>query len=235
MRHSRHSEWLVTCAENNKSKPFYLDWLKLAGITGRAVPDNFDLPAAHDGFDGLLLAGGGDVQPSLYGDTQVHPRTAGVNLTRDMLEIELFKLFVAAAKPVFGICRGIQLMNVALGGGLLQDVHDTDGAVEVELHRSEDGTPGFHALTVDLSTALGLVLAGVRRVNSIHHQAVDPSRVGKGLVICARSAGGIPEAAELEGTGARVCAVQWHPERLHRNDPASLPLIEHIRRQNEEE
>jgi putative glutamine amidotransferase len=120
-------------------------------------------------------------------------------------------------------------MNVALGGGLFQHVPDTLGNPCDEEHNRGPAYDASHSLTVVSSTCLGAALAGVDRVNSAHHQAIDPARLGRGLRIAALSALGIVEAVELDGTGARVCAVQWHPERLPCDDPASLRLISRLR------
>jgi len=226
------SRWLVTCPENSKSVPVYLEWLRRAGIEGSVILDDFRRPENLERFDGLLLAGGPDVDPARYGDASVHPKTYGVDTRRDELEIALFNRFAGDGKPVFGICRGLQVMNVALGGGLFQHVPDNlcDGCEEE--HNRGPAYDANHSLIVNTSTFLGPVLAGIGRVNSAHHQAIDPARLGRGLRIAALSGSGIVEAVELDGTGARVCAVQWHPERLPPEDPASLRLIRHLSTQD---
>jgi len=221
--------WLATCPENNKSIPVYLAWLRRAGIEGVVISDDFRRPQDIRRFDGLLLAGGPDVDPARYGDAFVHPKTYGVDSRRDELETALFGAFAEAGKPVFGICRGIQVMNVALGGGLFQHVPDALGKGLDEEHNSGPAYDARHSLAVVSSTTLGSLLAGVTFVNSSHHQAIDPARLGRGLRVAALSGRGIVEAVELDGTNARVCAVQWHPERLPHDDPASLRLINRLR------
>jgi gamma-glutamyl-gamma-aminobutyrate hydrolase PuuD len=160
-------------------------------------------------LDGLVLQGGADVSPLSYGETPLDPAWAG-DRSRDVYEIELVHEFIEAGKPVLGICRGAQLINVAFGGSLYQDVgtqlpdsgqHVTD-AYENHLHeiRFEPGSP------------LGRRYADVARpqVTSIHHQSIK--KLGRGLKVEAWSEpDGLVEA--VRGTGeSYVLAVQWHPE-----------------------
>lgn len=220
-------KWLVTSPEDNESTPIYLAWLAGAGIAGEVVGSVQDRHSARF-FDGLLLAGGPDIAPDLYGDRSVHEKTYGVDPVRDALELALFHEFAQAGKPVFGICRGIQIMNVALGGGLIQHIPDALGGDPTESHRGEVRYSARHSLVPEQPTVLGSILAGVTEVNSSHHQAADPARLGRGFRVAARSGRGIIEAAELEGSGGRVSAVQWHPERLAPQDGASLTLVRHV-------
>jgi putative glutamine amidotransferase len=220
-------KWLVTSPEDNDSTPVYMDWLSEAGVAGEVATLAKGHSATH--YDGLLLAGGPDIAPGRYGDRAIHEKTYGVDPARDELELTLFHEFASAGKPVFGICRGIQVMNVALGGGLIQHVPDTLAGEPVESHRGEVRYSARHSLAPDPRTVLGSALAGISEVNSSHHQAVDPARIGCGFRISAHSGRGIIEAAELEGSLGLVCAVQWHPERLSRQDCASRMLIRHVR------
>ena len=153
-------------------------------------------------LDGLVLQGGADISPLAYGEAPLQPEWAGDPL-RDRYEIELVRAFSAARKPVLGICRGAQLINVALGGSLHQDV---------PAHRSDDYD--LHAHDVRLEPGSGLARlygeTGPRRVVSIHHQAIK--RLGRALRVEARSEpDGLIEAIRGEGP-SYVCAVQWHPE-----------------------
>ncbi len=134
-------------------------------------------------LDGLALQGGADISPLAYGEEPLKPEWAGDPM-RDRYEIELVRAFTAARKPVLGICRGAQLINVALGGSLHQDI------------------PAHRSARLYSET-------GPRRVVSIHHQAIN--RLASGLQVEARAEDGVIEA--VRGTGASyVCAVQWHPE-----------------------
>lgn len=149
------------------------------------------------GCDGLLLPGGGDVHPRFYGGRWQDCRS--VDEARDLLELELTAAFLAAGKPVLGVCRGLQVLNVALGGDLLQ---------HVEGHGQVQGADGLHE-----TRAVGFVRAlyGPRfTVNTAHHQAVG--RLGRGLQAVQWTADGVVEAAAHRT--APVWGVQWHPERL---------------------
>jgi putative glutamine amidotransferase len=163
--------------------------------------------AAVDRLDGLLLTGGGDIDPGTYG-AQPHPRTARVSAPRDAAELELLDAAMSAGLPVLGVCRGMQLVNVARGGTLCQ--HLADGAG----HTPVPGTFGSHPVRV----APGTRLAGILGANgdgvdvpTAHHQAVD--RLGEGLVATAWTGDGVIEAVEPSAGGDPfLLAVQWHPE-----------------------
>ncbi len=147
---------------------------------------------------GLLLPGGGDVDPALYG--QENTSSLGVNPDRDRREAEAFRFFLAHGRPILGICRGAQLINVLLGGTLHQDIPG---------HRSAEGPELRHgSRSID---PLLLSLYGERfPVNSTHHQAID--RPGEGLRVVQWADDGTVEAVRHETLP--IFAVQWHPERL---------------------
>lgn len=170
--------------------------------------------AAMDGLDGLILTGGLDVQPELYGAMR-HPETDPPRPDRDAWELALLRQAIDRGIPVLGICRGLQLIDVAFGGTLHQHLPDVVGD-----HRYRLGGGRFALNTVDVvaGTRLAdLMGAGPAEVRSYHHQGVD--RVGEGLVVSARSADGLVQAVEVAGTPFLV-AVQWHPEEDER-----LPLF----------
>ena len=152
-------------------------------------------------LDGLVLQGGADISPLAYGEEPLKPEWAG-DAVRDGYEIELVRAFTAAGKPVLGICRGAQLINVALGGTLHQDI---------PAHRSDEYDQHAHEVRLEPGSRLARLYGetGPRRVVSIHHQAIK--RLAPGLVVEARAEDGVIEA--VRGTAASyVCAVQWHPE-----------------------
>lgn len=155
-------------------------------------------------LDGLLLTGGPDIDPTVYG-AEPEPEVYGVDPERDAWELALAR---SAELPTLGICRGAQLINVSRGGSLVQHL---PGRTVVD-HRVVD-RPGheIHAIEVDEDSSLRRILdTGFVAVNSLHHQAVD--RVGDGLVVTARSDDGTVECIEaVDGT---VLGVQWHPELL---------------------
>ena len=163
------------------------------------------------GADALLLTGGEDVEPARYGAAP-HPKTEPPSPERDATEIALLEAARARALPTLAICRGIQVLNVAFGGSLIQDIpserpsavdHDPQGARNDRVHEVEI-EPGSR-----LAEALG---GSHLRVNSFHHQAVD--RVAEGLRATAWSPDGIIEGVEWDGAAWWAVGVQWHPEEL---------------------
>ncbi len=166
--------------------------------------------------DGLMLTGGGDIDPALYGAAP-HPAYDAAEPGRDAFEIALVRAALDAGRPVFAICRGMQVLNVALGGDLVQDI-----PTEVNGAATHDVREPRYALAHEVWAAQGSRLATLMRekladgeacqVNSRHHQAVK--HVGKGLEVVATAPDGVIEAIERSGT---FClAVQWHPENFWR-------------------
>jgi putative glutamine amidotransferase len=213
------------------------NWIMSGGVLAFMVPE-MSLSSPHlpkavrvkhyvDALDGLLLQGGADMSPKSYGETPINPRWSGDEV-RDAYEIELFQEFVTQGKPVFGICRGHQVINVALGGKLFQDIATQFGD-DAASHREEAKYEHhFHDMRILPNTLLSRLYPGVqaKRVNSIHHQAVKA--LGEGLVPEAVSEpDGIVEALRWEGHSF-VMGVQWHPEFIDPTDPSlidSRPLL----------
>ncbi|MBW1599383.1 gamma-glutamyl-gamma-aminobutyrate hydrolase family protein [Streptomyces sp. JJ38] len=163
--------------------------------------------AAVARLDGLVVSGGADLDPAGYGAAP-DPRTGPVEPGRDAFELALVAAALERGLPVLGVCRGLQILNVALGGTLLQHV---DG------HRGAPGTFLDHPVTPVPGTLLHSLLGGPVTVPSCHHQAVD--RLGEGLVACALAADGLVEAAEADpaadsaaSASPFVLGVQWHAE-----------------------
>lgn len=165
-----------------------------AGLLGASMLGG-DASALAARFDGLLLSGGSDMDASLFGQAQ-HPRAGQPDLARDHEELDLLAAFCACAKPVFGICRGMQVLNVYFGGDLIQHLDD------------HDGTP--HTISAVPGSRVHDLCGASFTANSFHHQAVD--RLGDGLHVTARAADGTIEAIEHETLP--VYGVQWHPERM---------------------
>lgn len=214
-------KWLLTYPEDGPSVAFYEQWVRAAGAQPVLVAHAYTHPGDLTDLAALLLAGGGDVDPALYGAAP-HPRTGGISPARDALEQRLIQEFLALGRPVFGICRGVQILNVTLGGGLVQHVPDVVRP-DLECHRQQKGYDSRHSVTADPSTALGRALQEAGESNSAHHQAVDPARLGRGVHIAIRSGAGLVEGIEAPGCSA----VQWHPERLPLDHPASVTLRAH--------
>jgi gamma-glutamyl-gamma-aminobutyrate hydrolase PuuD len=160
-------------------------------------------------LDGLVLQGGADLSPSSYGETPLNEQWAGDRL-RDEYEMELLQEFVEAGKPVLGICRGAQLINVAFGGTLYQDIPTQ--LPEARSHVSDAYEKLRHGLRFENGGQLAQLYAGAppAQVTSIHHQAIR--QLGRGLAVEARSEpDGLIEAVRGTGRGF-VLGVQWHPE-----------------------
>ncbi|MFF4602308.1 gamma-glutamyl-gamma-aminobutyrate hydrolase family protein [Streptomyces sp. NPDC001339] len=151
-------------------------------------------------LDGLVIAGGADVAPDRYG-AEPHPRTGPPALDRDAWELALIEAALTDGVPLLGICRGLQLLNVARGGTLVQHL---DG------HAGPPGVFGHHDVEPVPGTLLGRALPEPVSVPTYHHQAVD--RLGSGLLASAYAADGTVEALELPDARAFTLGVQWHPE-----------------------
>ena len=156
-------------------------------------------PATIAGLDGLLLAGGSDVDPAIYGALP-RPETGPADRDRDNLETALLRAALAFDLPVLAICRGLQLLNVTLGGTLAQHIVG---------HKCPDKQDAHRITIAPHSRLRSIVGVDEYVVNSRHHQCVD--RVAAGLVVAARAPDGVIEALELAGKRF-VLAVQWHPE-----------------------
>jgi len=202
--------WRAPTWERTK---FYYDALEGVGGTYQIV-DGDNLPADASG---LLLTGGVDVNPRLYGERR-RTKTDRPNKERDEHELALLRQALERDIPVLCICRGHELLNVAFGGSLAQHI-EGDG------HRwRDDGTSGWHEITVNGNSRLAGVYGNgaVIRVNSRHHQGVTEDRLAAGLRPVANSSDGFVEAMESEKHGW-VMGIQWHPERPEMH-PESLAL-----------
>ncbi|HYV58680.1 MAG TPA: gamma-glutamyl-gamma-aminobutyrate hydrolase family protein [Acidimicrobiia bacterium] len=204
----------------------YVEALQRAGaleaILMPVAIDDGDAGEILDRFDGLLLLGGGDLEPEEYGQER-REAVYGVIPHRDRFEIALARAAVARRLPTLAICRGHQVLNVALGGSLDQHITDRSG---IAAH-GKPGVPGgssVHDVDLEpgsrLAEAMGVTHASV---SSHHHQAVD--RTGDGLRVTARASDGIVEGIELDGE-AWIVGAQWHPEDTAVDDPAQQRLFD---------
>ncbi len=206
----------------------YLAAVQEAGGVPVPLPPQLDersLLELADRLDGLLLTGGGDLDPALFGEPP-HPTLSDVAPTRDSLEIALVQRFMEARRPILAVCRGIQVLNVALGGSLYQDVA-TDPGTAIK-HNQNDGPRDqpAHPVKVVPGSFLARILGSEELlVNSMHHQAVKA--LGRGLLPVASAPDGIIEGVELEESDPSrfVLGVQWHPEELVARDPAARRLF----------
>ncbi|HJV05401.1 MAG TPA: gamma-glutamyl-gamma-aminobutyrate hydrolase family protein [Actinomycetota bacterium] len=171
-------------------------------------------------FDGLLLIGGGDIDPKHYGQDPL-PECYGIDTEADVFEMRLVQAAVGRGMPVLAICRGFQILNVATGGSLDQHITGRDGLIG---HGVPGVSPEMHEVRLEPGTwtakAMGTETV---QVSSSHHQAA--ARIGDGLVVSGRAPDGIVEAME-HPDGSWVVAVQWHPERTAEKDPAQQGLFD---------
>ncbi len=192
--------------------------LDAGGLPILLPPVEESVPEVLKTVEGLVLTGGRDYDPAAYGEAR-RAETQLLDPRRTAGDLALARAALARGMPVLGICGGAQLINIALGGTLVQHVPDTVGTAVT--HGWADGPEPFHDVEVVEDSVLAGVLGSRRlRVNSSHHQAV--AKLGEGLRVVARATDGIVEAVEGAGPGF-VLGVQWHPERMRaRPDQAAL-------------
>jgi putative glutamine amidotransferase len=191
------------------------------------IPLNLDdgaLRAIYERLDGLLLAGGVDVHPRHYGEA-VHEKCGEIDEARDAVELTLTRWALAEGLPILAICRGIQVLNVAAGGTLYQDI-----AAQMPDSLKHDYWPDYprnllpHQVTVNNDSHLAAILGGTQMaVNSLHHQAVKD--LAPNFTVVARSPDGLIEAIEVNDHPFAL-GVQWHPEELLEDAPPMRRLFE---------
>lgn len=227
----------ITCSVFSRAEPLrplygvnqsYALAVERAGGIPVLLPPQSDPDALREiaaRLDGLLLSGGGDVDPALYGEERL-PESGQAEPGRDALELSLAQLMLDAGQPVFGICRGMQVLNVVRGGSLYQDITaQRPGAPPHQTHdyQGRRDQPA-HEIDIDANSLLARVMGQTRHaVNSFHHQAVKEP--GAGVEIVAWSEDGIAEAMVLPDAPFAL-AVQFHPEELVLVDDASQRLFD---------
>jgi len=210
----------VSVAEKEKARGVespYFQALLAAGADEKEI----ELVSASDAsrvrardYDGILFAGGEDVDPVFYGESKQYATVHG-HRSRDEFEFSLLDGALSRRAPILGICRGVQMINVRFGGTLYQDMKgEADPLLE---HRQTDAgrtrqEPTHTVLVTDTDSRLGAIVPATCRVNSLHHQAVK--RLGRGLKVTARSEDGFVEAVESAEVYPFLMAVQWHPEEM---------------------
>jgi putative glutamine amidotransferase len=188
----------------------YVQGVNLAGGVAVLLPPlSVDAAAAGrvlDGLDGLILTGGKDVDPARYGQ-RPHPTTDEPDRVRDAWEFALLDEALRRGLPVLGICRGAQVLNVALGGTLIQHLPDLIGHTH---HQKGNAVFGTSAVRTESGTIVAALIGESSDAQCYHHQAID--RLGDGLRVSARDGDGVIEAVELDRPDRWVVGVQWHPE-----------------------
>lgn len=216
----------ITCSEEPAGGRLFLNRSYAAAVAGAGgIP--FLLPALEGleadflkRIDGILLSGGGDVDPHLFGEEPLEV-TGEISPGRDAFEINITRIALAEGQPVLGVCRGIQVLNIAAGGSVCQDI---SSVTESPLKHSQLAPRWYptHGLAILPDSRLSDVIGGVSvRVNSFHHQAVN--RVAGGFIVNARSPDGVIEGIEAE-KGYAV-GVQFHPEDMYERDRRFLNIF----------
>jgi putative glutamine amidotransferase len=207
----------------------YILTLTAAGAIPWLIPlvDDATVRGIYEQLDALFLPGGADIDPATYGSAP-HPLCDRTDRERDRVEVALARWALEDEKPMLGVCRGMQLINVAAGGSLYQDLaEELPGALKHDYFpfSGQNFARDYlaHDVRVADDTRLARLLgAGTLKVNSMHHQGVR--ELGRGLVSTAVSPDGLVEAIEGEGD-AYLFAVQWHPEALTDNDPRTRGIF----------
>jgi putative glutamine amidotransferase len=206
----------------------YARALEAAGALPVLIPllDADTVGALFDRMDGILLAGGDDVNPARF-QQPPHPKTEAPDDRRDQVEIDFAVRAVDAGKPLLAICRGMQVLNVALGGSLLQHIPE-QVPNHVQHEFNYDDYHLRHNITHEVDIVPGTRLASILDapkvgVNSFHHQALD--QVARGLQVVACASDGVVEAVERPGPQF-VLGVQWHPEDMFHENSQMLSLFE---------
>jgi putative glutamine amidotransferase len=217
----------ITASRINNSKGFpsmmvmeaYIRAIAQAGAAPVVIPlgiSKEDLQAIVSHLDGVLFTGGGDIRPQVYG-SQDHSKVNAIDDDRDRIELDLFHLLSDSSKPYLGICRGIQMINVAMGGTIYEDILDQcPGALN---HDRSHYSRGYLAHPVDVTddSRLRQILGASQvEVNSLHHQGLR--QLAPGVRATAFAQDGLVEAIEVPGHAFGL-AVQWHPEWLQEYQP----------------
>ena len=204
----------------------YVRTLENLGALPVMIPLNMSEATLYGTFqrlDGLFLPGGEDIDPSNYGEDR-HPLLGATDRERDRTELLLTRWALQEGMPVLGVCRGVQMINVACGGTLVQDLHSE----RPDLAKHDYFPPSFeryrisHSIHIEADSHLAQAMGQGHEVNSMHHQGIG--QVGFGLPVVAQAEDGLPEALEAPALPF-VVGVQWHPEELSKTDQMSANLF----------
>lgn len=205
--------------------PDFIRALNSLGAVAITLPSVIDddglLQDALSLCDGIIFTGGPDVRPSLFGE-DIIPSCGAINDERDAFEIKLYKMAMAADKSILGVCRGVQVMNIAEGGNIYQDIYSQNGTMLA--HHTLDGVRAFHNVSVTNSAIFEKIGFSKNEftVNSYHHQSVKD--LAEGYEAFAYSPDGLIEAIYMPSRRF-VAGVQWHPEKRFEGDEDSFRIL----------
>ena len=213
--------------ESSRVGKDYIDAVCAAGGVPVIIPiltDSLAVSAILDNVDGVLMTGGEDIDPAFYDETAL-PEMGNINAPRDTFDLMLARMTVARHKPLMGICRGHQAINVAFGGSLWQDIPSQIPASQI-CHRTYNDINPFHDIFIQEHSLLSrITTSGLTTVNTFHHQAVKD--IANGFTVTATAPDGVVEAIERICDADRIIGVQFHPEKMHQaGDDRFLPLFE---------
>jgi len=201
------------------------DAISLAGGLPLIIPyiqEEQDIQQLANRLDGLLLTGGGDIDPFLFGEEPI-PELGSITPERDALEIALIREMLNQKKPILGICRGCQILNIAVGGNMYQDIYAQKGGTLLQHAQKAPRYHVSHLAIIQEGTLLSRIMQENQiKVNTYHHQAVKD--LPQGFQISARSTDGVIEAFESM-EHAFVLGVQWHPEDLYAKHQDMMKLF----------
>ena len=208
--------------------PDFISGLTSLGAIPLVLPSTLDDEILTDALslcDGIIFTGGPDVRPSLFGE-EIIPSCGAINDERDAFELKLYKMALDADKSILGICRGVQIMNIAAGANIYQDIYSQSGTRLV--HHTLDGVRAFHSVTLTDESVLKKVGFSTSEftVNSYHHQSVKD--IADGYKVAAISDDGLVEAIYMPEKRF-VVGVQCHPEKRFDGDTDSFrPLVDFV-------
>lgn len=222
----------ISCSWNEEKGQYFLGSMYAEAVEaagGLPMPlvysrSDEDVNSVCAAVNGLILSGGGDVDPFYFGEAPI-PAGGEICPGRDRFEISLARQALADNIPILGICRGMQVLNIAAGGDIYQDIGQLEGKVIKHFQQAPRWHP-THEVTVSGGTLLSSICGDrTMRVNSFHHQAVR--KPAPGFIISARSPDGLAEAIESVNLSF-LLGIQWHPETMWKRYPAFLKLFEKL-------
>ncbi len=226
---------LTIAVSKTAAESYYTRWLKQIKPDLEII-NMYDL--SYDSVEnvlsrcaGLLLTGGGDVIPSIYGKGKDAGKCEGFDVKRDSMELKLIRTAMKKKMPVLGICRGEQILNVANGGTLFIDIPSEIGK---KIEHRNDTMAYHHVVLVEGSLLQKICEVKEGTVTSAHHQCVD--KISNHFIVSAKADDGVIEAFELKNKNAYpfMLGVQWHPERMDINNPLSKPIAVYFIKKTEE-